>query len=153
MIFLTVGTSHFDALIRKMDNLVESGAITESILAQIGTGRYIPTNFKYVRLLKDLNRAYETADVIVSAGGAGTTIECTTRGLKLVVVENESVMEGHQKQLIRELECRGHLVWCRNLSELVKCIEFVKNTNLKPFVTDAPRAHKLILNLIKENQC
>jgi len=153
LIFLTVGTSHFDALVKEMDDLAESGTVTESILAQIGTGTYIPRNFRYIRLLRNLNRAYAMADVIVSAGGAGTTIECTTRGLKLVVVENKSVMEGHQIQLIEELNRRGHLVWCRNLNELPHCIELAKKTDLKPFVTDAPRAHKIILNLLGTSEC
>ncbi len=153
MIFLTVGTSHFDALIKEMDDLAESGTITESILAQIGTGTYIPRNFRYVRLLRNLNRAYAMADVIVSAGGAGTTVECTTRGLKLVVVENKSVMEGHQRELIEELNRRGHLAWCRSLDELPSCIEYAKKTDFEPFVTDASRAHKIILDLLSPSKC
>jgi beta-1,4-N-acetylglucosaminyltransferase len=153
MIFLTVGTSHFDTLVREMDELAESGRIIETIIAQIGTGMYIPKNFPHVRLLRNLDHAYQIADVIVSAGGAGTTIECTTRGLKLVVVENELVMEGHQRQLIEELNRRGHLVWCRSLNELPDCIELAKKTDFKPFKTDAPRAHKIILSLLREGGC
>ena len=105
MIFVTVGTAHYDPLIEQMDRLVGNGSITESVIAQIGRGSYIPENIRYFRFIRNLNRAYSHADVIVSTGGAGTTMECVARGLKLVVVENATLAEGHQAQLMRHLSC------------------------------------------------
>jgi beta-1,4-N-acetylglucosaminyltransferase len=106
MIFVTVGTAHFDPVIMEMDRLVEKGEITEPVIAQIGRGRYIPKHMRYFRFIKSLKPAYQKADVIVSTGGAGTTIECAKRGLKLVVIENTTLMEGHQAQLISEMNRR-----------------------------------------------
>ena len=88
IIFVTVGTAHFDPLIEKMDELAKTGELNEPIVGQIGRGIYIPKHFRYFRFLKSLNAAYDKATVIVSTAGAGTTMECVTRGLKLVVVEN-----------------------------------------------------------------
>ena len=149
MIFVTVGTAHFDPILKEVDRLIEEGRISEPVVAQIGRGEYIPENFRYFRFMKSLNAAYDKADVIISTGGAGTTIECVKRGLKLVVVENTTLMEGHQAQLIGEMSRRGHLVWCREISDLEKCIEEAKNKEFKPFVSDRPLVHEMIHKLIK----
>ncbi|MDF1539536.1 MAG: PssE/Cps14G family polysaccharide biosynthesis glycosyltransferase [Candidatus Thorarchaeota archaeon] len=149
MIFVTVGTAHYDPLIQKMDELVGSGTIEDKVIGQIGRGMYIPKNFRYFRFLNNLNTAYEKASVVVSTGGAGTTIECATRGLRLVVVENASLMEGHQAQLIQEMSNRGHLIWCKDLSTISSSIEEAGSKEFAKFVTDENLAANEILKLIR----
>ncbi|MFW9975361.1 MAG: PssE/Cps14G family polysaccharide biosynthesis glycosyltransferase [Candidatus Thorarchaeota archaeon] len=148
MIFVTVGTAHYDPLISKIDELVGSGELEEQVVGQIGRGMYIPKHFRYFRYLKSLSKAYRKASVVVSTGGAGTTMECVTRGLKLVVVENTTLMEGHQAQLIREMASRGHLIWCKDLNNLMTCIEEAKKKTFTKYVTDknlaAPHIRKLL---------
>ena len=152
MIFLTVGTAKFDPLVKVIDRLVGRGVIKERVVAQIGRGQYEPKNMQYFRFIKSLNKAYDAADIIVSTGGAGTTIECVSRGKRLVVVENTTLMEGHQAQLIGEMAKRGHLIWCRDPDSLEDCIEQARNRTFTPFVSDKPRAHELILKLIGESE-
>jgi len=149
MIFVTVGTAHFDPLIKKMDDLAKTGELNEPIVGQIGRGMYIPNHFRFFRFLKGLNSAYNKASVIVSTGGAGTTMECVTRGLKLVVVENTTLMEGHQAQLLRAMEKRGHLVWCRDLNEIVSSIEEAREKTFTKFVTDESLAANYIRELLE----
>ena len=151
MIFVTVGTAHFDPLIKKIDELVGKGEIKEPVVGQIGRGTYVPKNFRYFRFLENLNEAYRKASVIVSTGGAGTTMECVTQGLKLVVVENTILMEGHQAQLIRELEKRGHLIWCKDLEKIAAAIEEARGAIFSKFVTDDNLAVEYIRRLL-ENQ-
>ncbi len=148
MIFVTVGTAFYDPLIQQIDRLVEKGVISEPVIAQIGRGQYVPRNFSYFRFMRNLDRAYSSADVIVSTGGAGTTMECVTRGLRLVVVENTTLAEGHQAQLIGELERRGHLIWCKDLADLHLSIDLAKKTEFHRFKTDPPLVHKYILKLL-----
>ena len=150
MIFVTVGTAFYDPLIQQMDLLVEQGKITEPIIAQIGRGKYVPKHFSYFRFLRNLDKAYSMADVIVSTGGAGTTMECVTRGLRLVVVENTTLAEGHQAQLIGEMDRRGHLIWCKQLGDLLQSIELAKSREFHKFTTDPPLVHKYILRLLLE---
>ena len=152
MIFVTVGTSHFDPLIIEIDRLVAEGLITEPVIAQIGSGSYIPRHIRYFRFIRSLEPAYQKADVIVSTGGAGTTMECVKRGLRLVVVENKSLMEGHQAQLIGEMARRGHLVWCKEVSQIADCINNARSQEFTPFVSDPPRMHKMILGLIESRE-
>ena len=148
MIFVTVGTAFYDPLIQQVDRLVSDGVLSEPVIAQIGRGQYIPKNFSYFRFLRSLDRAYALADVIVSTGGAGTTMECVTRGLRLVVVENTTLAEGHQAQLIGEMERRGHLIWCKDLVDLHRSIELARTKEFQKFQTDPPLVHKYILKLL-----
>ncbi len=151
MIFITVGTSSFDSLVMEIDRLVGEGIIKDKVVAQIGKGSFEPKHIRYFRFIRSLSKAYDIADIIISAGGAGTTIECVKRGLRLVVVENEALMEGHQAQLIGEMARRGHLIWCPRSSALASCIEDARARSFQPFVSDPPRAHELIRNLLKSH--
>ncbi|TFG06485.1 hypothetical protein EU538_10195 [Candidatus Thorarchaeota archaeon] len=148
MIFVTVGTAHFDPLVEEIDRLVGSDVITERVVAQIGRGSYIPRHIEYFRFIRSLEPAYQRASVIVSTGGAGTTMECVTRGLSLVVVENTTLMEGHQAQLIGEMARRGHLLWCEDVTMIASCIEEARTCSFPPFRSDPPRIHREILRLI-----
>ena len=76
-------------------------------------------------------------------------MECVTRGLKLVVVENTTLMEGHQAQLLQAMEKRGHLVWCRNLNEIVSSIEEAREKTFTKFVTDESLAANYIRELLE----
>ncbi|MBD3407690.1 MAG: hypothetical protein GF411_16350 [Candidatus Lokiarchaeota archaeon] len=148
LIFVTVGTSSFDPLIEAIDHQVETGLIADSVVAQIGRGRYEPSHIRYFRFIRSLDSAYERADVIISTGGAGTTLECVTRGLRLVSVENTTLMEGHQSELISELESKGHLIWCRDLGNLHTIIEKAKKKTFIPFKPEPPTVHLSILEYL-----
>ena len=148
MIFVTVGTAHYDPLIEAVDHLVGQDKISEHVVAQIGRGSYIPKNIRYFRFIKTLHSAYAYSRLVISTGGAGTTLECTRKGLPLVVVENKTLMEGHQAQLIAEMEKRGHLIWCKHLDNLCDCISEAKQKEFPPYIPDEPKAHRLILTLL-----
>ena len=148
MIFVTVGTAHFNPLIEEMDRLVDSGAIEEPVVAQIGRGSYIPRNFRYFRYMRSLKPAYDRAHVIISTGGAGTIMECVKRGLRLVVVENTTLMEGHQSQLIQEMSRRGHLVWCKNLESLNLSLNEAITRDFSPFIGDPPVIPDMIRRML-----
>ena len=149
MIFVTVGTAHFDPLIQKMDELVENRELKEQVVGQIGRGMYIPKHFRYFRFIKNLNVAYKRASIIVSTGGAGTPMECVTQGLKLVVVENTTLMEGHQAQLIGEMANRGHLIWCKDLNHILASIEEARKKTFTKYVTDKNLAADYIRDLLR----
>jgi UDP-N-acetylglucosamine transferase subunit ALG13 len=136
VIFVTVGTAHFDPLIAAMDKLVESGVIKESVVAQIGRGSYLPKNFKYFRFMRTLKPAYDKAHVVISTGGAGIIMECVRRGIRLVAVENTSLMEGHQSEIIGEMSRHGHLIWCKNLEELPQSINEALSRDFMPYTTE-----------------
>ncbi|MHA2158692.1 MAG: glycosyltransferase [Candidatus Thorarchaeota archaeon] len=139
MIFVTVGTAHFDPLIEKMDQLVESGKIGESIVAQIGRGSYTPRNFRFFRFMRSLKPAYDKANVIISTGGAG----------RLVVVENTTLMEGHQAQLIGEMSRRGYLIWCKDLDTLNVSIKEAMSRDFEPFIPEPALVPDMIRKMLE----
>lgn len=49
MIFVTVGSRNypFDRLFKKLDELYEEGALTDSLFAQTGTSSYQPKHYEY----------------------------------------------------------------------------------------------------------
>jgi UDP-N-acetylglucosamine transferase subunit ALG13 len=152
VILVTVGTASFDPLIMKVDALVGSGKLQEQVVAQIGRGLYIPKHIRYFRFMRSLQKAYSLASIVVSTGGAGTTMECVTVGKRLVVIENPTLAEGHQAQLLGEMERRGHLIWCKDLASLMECINAVRTMAFTPFRSDPPRIHKIINRMLDNEQ-
>jgi UDP-N-acetylglucosamine transferase subunit ALG13 len=149
MIFVTVGTAYFDPLIVMMDKLVESGVIKESVVAQIGRGSYIPRNFRYFRFMRSLKPAYDRAHIVISTGGAGTIMECVRRGIRLVVVENTSLMEGHQSQLIEEMSRRRHLIWCKELEDLSQSINEALSRDFTPYIAETALVPEMIRRMLQ----
>ena len=49
MILVTVGSTHFDLLIKKIDQLVDDKIITDIVVCQIGNGEYLPKSCKFYR--------------------------------------------------------------------------------------------------------
>jgi beta-1,4-N-acetylglucosaminyltransferase len=120
MIFVTVGTTDFDALVQVMDELAPT--LSEPVVAQIGRGAFIPRHAEWFRLAPDLRRCFEQADVVVSHGGLGTLVEVLTVGRRLIGVSNPDRYDRHQDDLLGDLESQGHLVWCRDLTEMPRLL-------------------------------
>ncbi len=141
-IFVTVGTTKFEALIKVVDFLVGAGRIKKKVVAQIGSGRYIPKNIDYFRWAPSLNPYYKKAKIVISHGGHGTLFEVIKRGLRTIGASNPAVLDDHQTQILRKLDSQNHLLWCSDLSKLDVLIE--SKRKLKKFTpTKAPIFDKL----------
>jgi UDP-N-acetylglucosamine transferase subunit ALG13 len=133
MIFVTVGTSDFDALVSKMDDLAP--ALDEKVVIQIGHGNYTPSNCEYFGFAPSLDEYYDQADVVVAHGGLGTTMEVLTRGIKLISVENTTCVDDHQTDILSALSQEGYLIWCRGLDELEAVLARISDTELRPYLS------------------
>jgi len=132
MIFVTVGTSDFDQLIEKVDELAPS--LDEKVLVQIGNGEYIPQHCEYFRFAPSLAPYYAQADLIVAHAGLGTTMEVLQSGKTLISVENVTCIDSHQTDMLGALAKYGYLIWCRNLDELSSLFAYAKTATLEPYV-------------------
>lgn len=131
MIFVTVGTTDFDDLVRAMDDV--ASALSTKVVAQIGRGSYEPHHIEYFRFAPSLDPYYAQADIVVAHGGLGTTIEVIQRGLPLIGVSNPDRYDRHQDDLLGALETRGHMVWCRNLTDLPALLADIGSRRFVPY--------------------
>lgn len=140
-VFVTVGTTQFDALV---DTLHEPHVVDalwsheiQEVVIQFGRGRRPPSaqahdesgtyihhgmQYKMYRFTDSIGEELRKAQFVISHGGAGTIIECLNAGTPLIVVTNEHLMDNHQQELATALERRAHLVStsCRHLPETIR---------------------------------
>eukprot|EP00937_MAST-01D_sp_MAST-1D-sp2_P003212 g3212.t1 len=128
-VFVTVGTTSFDALVRTVDGSACRGALRRkgfgSMTVQIGRGEAVPRaegdtdlgikgaeglRVEHFRHEPTLVPHVARADLVISHGGAGTIMEVLRARKPLIVVTNEALMGNHQTELAGALEERGHLV-------------------------------------------
>lgn len=152
MIFITVGTTNFDSLIRTIDNLVENGKINDDAQAQIGNGNYVPKNIKSFRLTRSLLPFIRKAELIISHGGALTIFECLELKKKLIVVENPEVRGRHQLELAKELSEKQYLIWCKHYEKLLDCIEKAKTMQFNTYSPPICSISKKILDFLTYDQ-
>jgi UDP-N-acetylglucosamine transferase subunit ALG13 len=148
MIFVAVGTTDFDALIIKMDEVAP--CLSEPVVMQIGDGQYIPKNAEYFRFAPSLEPYYDEASLVVSHGGLGITTEALAKGKKLVGVENISLHGGHQVDLLRTLAHEGYLIWCRDLNNLLEEIKRAEHHSFKRYVAPDCAVH-IVINKFLQN--
>jgi beta-1,4-N-acetylglucosaminyltransferase len=143
MIFITVGSTDFDALIRRVD--VIAPGLNEDIVMQIGDGEYTPTSIaQFFRYAPSLEPYMIEADLIISHGGLGTVMEALHQGKKLIAVSNPDRYDTHQDDLLAALSEAGHLIWCRDLDRLDQAITKARESTLVPYRPPECRIHHKI---------
>ncbi|GAB4506131.1 MAG: hypothetical protein Kow00123_02690 [Anaerolineales bacterium] len=142
MIFVTVGTTDFDALVEAMDRLAP--ALGEEVVAQIGRGRYEPKNLRWFRSAPSLEPYYRQASLVVSHGGMGTVMEVAAMGKPLVALSNPDRYDRHQDDLLGYMERQGHLLWCRDLADLEADLQRARAMTFTPYVAPPTRIHEVI---------
>jgi UDP-N-acetylglucosamine transferase subunit ALG13 len=88
VIFVTIGSMFpFDRMIRTMDAFAQAHPGTE-ILAQIGTGDYVPSHMPHVRKLDqaDFAKTVAGADLVVAHAGMGSVITASQYGKPIVMI-------------------------------------------------------------------
>ena len=112
-VFVTVGTTSFDALISAVDRAETARALAErgytSATLQIGRGEYEPHetcpactgvpgfSVDYYRFKGSLAEDMASASLVVSHAGSGSIFEALALKKPLVVVVNEALMDNHQQ--------------------------------------------------------
>ena len=69
-IFVTVGTTKFDSLIKYIDKNIKNENF--QIEMQIADGYYKPINYKYFSFTSDIENLYLDSDVVITHAGAGS---------------------------------------------------------------------------------
>jgi UDP-N-acetylglucosamine transferase subunit ALG13 len=142
MIFVTVGSTDFDPLIERMDELAPD--LDDEVVMQIGLGQYTPENGRCFRFAPSLDPYIAQADLIVGHGGLGTIVEALEQGKKLVCVVNPTTYDRHQEHLLRLFAAQNHLIWCQKLDDLEEAIRRARKTQFRPYHPPQCHIHEVI---------
>lgn len=126
-IFVTVGTTQFDALIRIISTTELREVFKEigckKLIIQTGTGD-VPSDIdeiyssdgsitlKTYELKSSIAKDIEQADLVISHAGAGSCIEVLRAEKPLLTVTNDELADNHQVELAEELCREGYLFFC-----------------------------------------
>ncbi|KAF8400156.1 hypothetical protein HHK36_013452 [Tetracentron sinense] len=158
IVFVTVGTTCFDALVRVVDNQEVKEELSRKgythLLIQMGRGSYIPTKsgggqdgslaVDYFTFSSSIADHLRSASLVVSHAGSGSIFETLQLGKPLIVVVNEDLMDNHQSELAEELAERKHLL-CARPQTLYQTITDMNLESLLPYPpADATPVTKLI---------
>ncbi|KAE9613653.1 putative N-acetylglucosaminyldiphosphodolichol N-acetylglucosaminyltransferase [Lupinus albus] len=122
VVFVTVGTTRFDALVRSVDSeIVKQQLFAKGythLLIQLGRGSYLPSKCEgddgslgvdYFSFSSTIAEHLRSASLVISHAGSGSIFETLKVGKPLIVVVNEDLMDNHQIELAEELADRKHL--------------------------------------------
>ncbi|KAK4356836.1 hypothetical protein RND71_022446 [Anisodus tanguticus] len=157
VVFVTVGTTCFDALVRAVDTPEVKNELFKkgytNILIQMGRGSYIPTKsavenesavLEYFTFSSSIADYLKEASLVISHAGSGSIFETLRLGKPLIVVVNEDLMDNHQSELAEELAERKHLL-CARPQTLYETIADMDTRSLVPYQPgDAEPVAKLI---------
>ncbi|GAB2228941.1 hypothetical protein Droror1_Dr00023075 [Drosera rotundifolia] len=157
IVFVTVGTTLFDALVREVDTPEVKKELYAKgythLLIQIGRGSYIPSRSSgedgslavdYFTFSSSIADSLKSASLVISHAGSGSIFETLRLGKPLIVVVNEDLMDNHQEELAEELADRKHL-FCAHPQTLYKTIKDMNQESLIPYTPgDAKPVARLI---------
>jgi beta-1,4-N-acetylglucosaminyltransferase len=150
MIFVTVGTTAFDALVRRMDQLAP--ILDEEVICQIASGPYTPRRCQYFRFAPSLDDWFHRARLVVSHGGQGSIMEAVRSGTPLVGVSNPDRRDRHQDDILDRFETEHYLIWCRSLENLDACIARASHTHFEAYAQPPCRIHLVIAEFFAEQR-
>lgn len=148
MIFVTVGTTAFESLIKAVD--VISSQIEENIICQIADGKYTPKNCEYFRFKPTLENEFKNADLVICHGGAGTLFKLLELNKKIISIPNLERLDKHQTDLIDTLSEWNHIISCYELTELKTKILDSNNISLTKYENPECRIAEEIIRFIGE---
>lgn len=142
-IFVTVGTTEFNSLIKKLQTdevyeILKNLLGCTNLILQIGHGEKINfNNFKDIDVdIFDLKETIASdisnADLVISHAGAGTCIDVLSRKKPLIVVINDTLMNNHQVELAEQLYKEKYLFYS-TISNLTDTLQSFNISELKEY--------------------
>lgn len=142
-IFVTVGTTEFENLIKQIDNEAFINILLQlnckELIIQIGRGVYIPINlpqscanhsilYECYRFKSNLDENMKAADLIITHCGAGSIIEALTLEKIFIVIINDTLQGNHQTELAYALSNQNYCQYT-SPSKLVNVLLTYTNSN------------------------
>lgn len=144
MIFVTLGSQkfQFNRLLKKIDDLIEAGTITQPVFAQIGASDYIPKHYAFQPFLdrETFAEHMSQCDTVITHGGTGAIIGAVKKGKKVIAVPRLAKfgehVDDHQLQLIEQF-CDLNLIRaCNDVAELGIALADIKERQFVAYVSN-----------------
>ena len=158
MIFVTVGTHEqpFDRLIKKIDELVEKGAIAD-VFVQTGYCKFDPVHCERQSMLpyEEMQSKIEQADLVITHGGPASFVSVIEKGKVPVVVPRQEKygehINDHQKEFCEELIKRGFPIMVVNdVDELENVILNCKQGCGQNYVSNNKEFNERVLSALNK---
>ncbi len=149
-IFITVGTTPFDELIKVCDEQLASSGYT--IKAQISsTAKHIPASFDSFSYDKKIMEYYKWADIVIAHAGAGTFYQLMEMGKKVILIPNEQLKDGHQNDICTYAQKNNYAYVLNNIGDLQKILEKIKAHTFNKYKKEENRISDYIYNIMSKN--
>lgn len=160
MIFITTGTQEFqfDRLFNSVINAIESGVITQKVVAQTG---YTKVDSELIEchpfLPKEKFNTYiDEADFIISHAGTGSVISALKKEKKVIVAtrlaEFNEHIDDHQLELLKVFSDKNLIIPLKNdFSDLKEKIQQIDQVKLEKFKSNTTAFNKNLIDLISEH--
>jgi UDP-N-acetylglucosamine transferase subunit ALG13 len=147
VIFVTLGSQQFqfNRLLKKIDELIEKGVITEDVYAQTGASDYVPVHYRYKKFLdrEEFAEAEGQADVLITHGGTGAIIGGVKKGIKVIAVprlaEYGEHVDNHQLQIIKEFDEMGLIMACYDVENLEEIFQKIGTFQARPYESNTDK--------------
>lgn len=144
MIFVTLGSQkfQFNRLLKKVDELIENGTITEPVFAQIGASDYVPKHYDYQTFLdrETFSDYMSRCDTVITHGGTGAIIGAVKKGKKVIAVPRRAKyaehVDDHQLQLIEQFYDLNLICACEDVEELDMALTDAKERQFAAYVSN-----------------
>ena len=157
MIFVAVGTQKFpfDRLLKNIDELIESGKITEEVFAQIGNSDYVPKHYNYTTFMtkEAFDDTVEKSSLVITHSGVGTIISALTRRTPIIVCPRLAKygehVDDHQLEIARYFSKMKYIIMCNEEDSLSDLIDVSKNYEFAEYKSQKAKAISIIREYLK----
>lgn len=159
MILVAVGQQKFkfNRLINKIDELIESGVISEDVFVQYGySDAPRIADGKSFLTKEEMHEKMEQADLIIMHAGSGMIVESQKMAKRIVVVPRLKIfdehVDDHQFEIADYFENSGALIVEResDLKDLPDLINKARNMEVKPYKFSNEKLVNKLREIIKD---
>ncbi|MNL26066.1 hypothetical protein D3C87_1475740 [compost metagenome] len=159
MILVLLGTQNndFSRLLREIDRQINKGNIKDNVLVQAGFTKYESENMQIfdMKSIGEIDRLIDSADLIITHGGAGTIINSIKKGKKVIAVarlkEYFEHVNNHQKEIINRFNRDGYIIGINDAEKLEDALIKVANFNSIPYIENSTKIIEIIEKFIDES--
>ena len=144
MIFVTLGSQkfQFNRLLKKIDELIEDGTITQPVFAQTGASDYLPRHYEFQSFLdrEEFARQMSLCDTVITHGGTGAIIGAVKKGKRVIAVPRLAKygehVDDHQLQLIEQFREQNLICGLQGCEELGAALQSIQTADFDTYTSN-----------------